>query len=410
MPMTEVSVPIAHELLAQCIKQGQALVQRASLVGDFSDYESWKAARNQWVEPTVQALDHMYGGPSQRNEFMQSVTVTGAPQSWQQQYAADLDAVKAAIELLTVLQSDLAFVKDETHSPPDVAQLTDGQTAPAPARETGDDFEAPEEPLREQELPAQARDRQPAEPADEPEPEAPRSGGEPPQPSGGAEPPEPAHVRAVEPSYEPRLRDRDERPDDEPSVGAELAPAPTLAPELAGQANGSLSAERAASPGPAPTSTSTKQVLLAHGPNERWLQAVTNLLEHAGRHEVTILNDRSGERGALADQFGERTPGSRYAIVLLTADDIGAPRVDSEDEPYFSPRAHQAVVFEMGFLVAALTPGSVCVLYEEGVQLPCDLEDIAYVRLDMAGTWQPKLLLQLRKAGFDYDLNKLAAA
>ena len=29
--------------------------QRASLVGDFSDYESWKAARNQWVEPTVQA-------------------------------------------------------------------------------------------------------------------------------------------------------------------------------------------------------------------------------------------------------------------------------------------------------------------------------------------------------------------
>ena len=51
-----------------------------------------------------------------------------------------------------------------------------------------------------------------------------------------------------------------------------------------------------------------------------------------------------------------------------------------------------------------------CVLYEEGVQLPCDLQDVAYVRLDMAGTWQPKLLLQLRKAGFDYDLNKLAAA
>jgi predicted nucleotide-binding protein len=96
--------------------------------------------------------------------------------------------------------------------------------------------------------------------------------------------------------------------------------------------------------------------------------------------------------------------------VLLTADDIGAPRVESEAEPYFSPRAHQAVVFEMGFLVAALAPGRVCVLYEEGVQLPCDLEDIAYVRLDLAGTWQPKLLLQLRKAGFDYDLNKLAAA
>jgi predicted nucleotide-binding protein len=366
MPMTEVSVPIAHELLAQCIKQGQALVQRASLVGDFSDYESWKAARKQWVEPTVQALDHMYGGPSQRSEFMQTVTVAGAPQSWQQQYAEDLDAVKAAIELLTVLQSDLAFVREQAHDP------------------------------------------QPAELPPESEPEAPQSEAEPPTPSGDAEARRPAQLRADEPSYEPRLRDRDGRLDDEPSVGAELAPASSLARELAQQAGGSLSDERAASPAPAPTST--KQVLLAHGPNERWLQAVTSLLERSGKHQVTVLNDRSGKRGALADQFGERTPGSRYAIVLLTADDIGAPRVDSEDEPYFSPRAHQAVVFEMGFLVAALAPGSVCVLYEEGVQLPCDLEDIAYVRLDMAGTWQPKLLLQLRKAGFDYDLNKLAAA
>ncbi len=372
MPTTEVSVPIAHELLAQCIKQGQALVQRASLVGDFSDYESWKAARSQWVEPTVQALDHMYGGPSQRDEFMQAVRVAGTQQSWQQQYAEDLDAVKAAIELLTVLQGDLAFVRDQAPPSPDLAQLTDGELS------------------------------------DDPEPDAPASDAEPPESLRDRELPEPAHLRASEPSHEPGLRDRDERTGDEPSVGAELAPAPSLAPELAQQASDSLPAERTASPGPAPAST--KQVLLAHGPNERWLQAVTSLLEHAGKHEVTILNERSGKRGALADRFGERTPGSRYAIVLLTADDIGAPRVESEAEPYFSPRAHQAVVFEMGFLVAALVPGSVCVLYEDGVQLPCDLEDIAYVRLDMAGTWQPKLLLQLRKAGFDYDLNKLAAA
>jgi predicted nucleotide-binding protein len=140
------------------------------------------------------------------------------------------------------------------------------------------------------------------------------------------------------------------------------------------------------------------------------MQAVARLLEQAGTHEVTILNERSKGRGALSEQFGAHAPGSRYAVVLLTADDIAAPRVDSEDEPYFSPRAHQAVVFEMGFLVAALAPGCVCVLYEEGVQLPCDLDGIAYVRLDLAGTWQPKLLLQLRKAGFDYDLNKLVAA
>src|SRR6185437_5510591 len=160
-----------------------------------------------------------------------------------QQYAEDLDAVKAAIELLAVLQSDLAFVREQAHDP------------------------------------------QPAELPPESEPEAPQSEAQAPTPSGDAEARRPAQLRADEPSYEPRLRDRDERLDDEPSVGAELAPASSLARELAQQAGGSLSDERAASPAPAPAPapTSTKQVLLAHGPNERWLQAVTSLLERSGK-------------------------------------------------------------------------------------------------------------------------------
>ena len=47
-------------------------------------------------------------------------------------------------------------------------------------------------------------------------------------------------------------------------------------------------------------------------------------------------------------------------------------------------------------------------LYEDGVELPCDLDGITFVRLDLAGTWQSKLLLRLRSAGYDYDLNQLA--
>jgi predicted nucleotide-binding protein len=365
MPVLQVSVPIAYELLAQCIKQGQALVQRASLVGDFSDYESWKAARNQWIEPTVQALEHMYGGPAQGGEFTRALTAADAPQRWQQQYSGDLDAVKAAIELLTVLQSELAFVREEPALGPGDAPVT---------------VEPPE---------PQAAQMPPPALADEPSPIA------------------PLRVRKHEHEHAEGGW-RSQRDDElaEPSVGAELAPAPAFARELAHQVDGEVSAERAGDPPPG----QNKKVLLSPGRNERWMAAVARLLEQAGTHEVTILNERPGDRDTLAEQFSGHTPSSRYAVVLLTADDIGAPRVESEDEPYYSPRPHQAVVFEMGFLVAALEPGRVCVLYEEGVQLPCDLEDVAYVRLDMAGTWQPKLLLQLRKAGFDYDLNKLAAA
>ncbi|MEA2334642.1 MAG: hypothetical protein QOG40_1132, partial [Solirubrobacteraceae bacterium] len=128
--MLAVSVPIAHELLAQCVRQGQALVQRASLVGDFSDYESWKAARNQWIEPTAQALAHMYDESSQAGEFTQTVKASGDGQRWQQQYVADLDAVKAAVGLLTTLQGELAFAGDDLEASPDLLELTP-ETAPA---------------------------------------------------------------------------------------------------------------------------------------------------------------------------------------------------------------------------------------------------------------------------------------
>jgi predicted nucleotide-binding protein len=403
--MLEVSVPIAHELLAQCVRQGQALVQRASLVGDFSDYESWKAARHQWIEPTAQALEHMYGDSAHAGEFTQTVRAAGDGQRWQQQYVADLDAIKAGLELLTVLQSDLAFAREDAD--PDAAPGAPELTAspelppePPPAELPGSPEPAPEP------LPAEPPPEQPASQAQQQ-----RAAQPPPRPFEDQPAAAPRPPDAPRPAEQVDLAGHtapDERLDERPAVGAELAPAPFVGAELAQHASGSASAERAGTPAPAPAHG--KQIVLAHGRNEQWMQAVARLLEHAGTHEVTILNERPNGRGTLAEQFGEHAPGARYALVLLTADDIAAPRVDSEQEPYFSPRAHQAVVFEMGFLVAALSPGQVCVLYEEGVQLPCDLDGIAYVRLDLAGTWQPKLLLQLRKAGFDYDMNKLVAA
>ena len=153
----------------------------------------------------------------------------------------------------------------------------------------------------------------------------------------------------------------------------------------------------------------TRQVFLVHGRDENLKDAVAALLERAGPHPVTILNERPSDRRMLVEHPGERTAGSRYAVILLTADDVAGPRLDSGDESHFSPRARQGVVFEMGVLVAALTPRCLCVLYEDGVELPCDIDGITYVRLDLAGTWQSKLLLALRGAGFDYDLNTLAA-
>jgi predicted nucleotide-binding protein len=390
-PTLQVSVPIGHELLGQCIKQGQALVQRASLVGDFSDYESWKSARKQWIDPTVQALEHMYGGPREARGFVDAITCPDDPKRWQEQYAADLKCVEEAIDLLTLLQGELAFTG---------AGQAAGAAEPAPG------------------------DPQPTSDAAEPAPGDPQPTGSAASAGARAEPPaldggtiEPAERASLVPEMEssnereaPSARSFAEPPPDDAErsglgVGAELEPAQPLGSQLAHHANGTTPAER--DPTGAPPPARTRQVLLAHGRDERWKQAVEHLLEQAGEHEIRIVNQRSGERDRLADALDEPATASRYAVVLLTADDVGGPRLESDSEPFFSTRAHQEVVFQMGFLVAALSPGRVCVLYEDGVELPYDLEGVSHVRLDLAGTWQPKLLLHLRRAGFDYDMNKL---
>lgn len=338
--MLQVSVPIAHELLGQCVKQGQALVQRASLVGDFSDYESWKSARKQWIDPTMQALEHMYGGPKEAREFVDTASCPEQTKRWQEQYSADLKCVEEGLDLLTVLRGELAFA--------------DGEAPPASAGELTAEIQL--EPP-----PAETEERPFAEP-------------------------------------DPETQER--------SVGAELAPSQHLGAELAHPASATPPAELD-SPGAPAAPPGTRGVVLAHGRDERWKQAVEHLLEQAGEHEVTVVNRRGSGEG-LANVL-DHAHGTRYAVVLLTADDVGGPRLESEAEPFFSTRAHQQVVFEMGFLVAALSPGCVCVLYEDGVELPYDLDGISHVRLDLAGTWQPKLLLHLRRAGFDYDMNKLVS-
>jgi predicted nucleotide-binding protein len=428
-PALQVTVPIGHELLGQCIKQGHALVQRASLVGDFSDYESWKSARKQWIDPTVQALEHMYSGPGQARDFLDAVSCPEDPKRWQEQYAADLKCVKDAIDVLTLLQGELAFTGNGESA--GATELTAGDPQPAggsasagatdepPVLDAGTIDYQQVRPNGVTEQPAQAAAAAAADDGDgdgDGDAHDAAAGAsdrgaaehelvEQPAPAADLETPEPQRTPSVSSFAEPPRGEAAER---EPGVGAELTPAQQVGSQLAHHANGATPAERDPAGGPAPART--RQVLLAHGRDERWKQAVEHLLEQAGEHEIRIINQRSGERSRLADALDDEpaTP-SRYAVVLLTADDVGGPRLESDSEPFFSTRAHQEVVFQMGFLVAALSPGRVCVLYEDGVELPYELDGVSHVRLDLAGMWQPKLLLHLRRAGFDYDMNKLVA-
>jgi predicted nucleotide-binding protein len=93
---------------------------------------------------------------------------------------------------------------------------------------------------------------------------------------------------------------------------------------------------------------------------------------------------------------------SGFAVALLTADDEGRARGDEE----LKLRGRQNVVFEFGFFVGLIGRAHTVLLYEEGVELPSDLEGLVYVPYDSGGAWRMRLAKELKGAGVDVDLNK----
>jgi predicted nucleotide-binding protein len=305
---------IAGELLATQIEDGHALIERASLVGDSSDYESWKGHRRQWVMSTAESLASIFASSDEVDGFTSAVAPHPDGDRWQVEYASDLDSLRTAVDFLTSLQPRI----DSAPEPADRARTA----------------------LPELELGA------------------------------GRQPGGPIEVNQR-------------------------------------SANGSVSSIAAASSiGQQPDRS---HLFVLYGRNEERMRDVVAVLEEAGRHDVTVLDDRTNDGRTLVERFQGQAARSGYAVVVLTADDVGTPRLDPDEDPYFSPRARQGVVFQMGFLAGLLTPRRVCVLYEHGVELPANLDGLAYVQLDRGGDWRSKLLLELHGAGLDYDPAKLRA-
>jgi hypothetical protein len=49
----------------------------------------------------------------------------------------------------------------------------------------------------------------------------------------------------------------------------------------------------------------------------------------------------------------------------------------------------------------------VCVLYEEGVEIPSDFHGVQYVQLDERSGWRYQVAQELRAARYGIDLNKI---
>jgi len=161
-------------------------------------------------------------------------------------------------------------------------------------------------------------------------------------------------------------------------------------------ANAGSAADRAGQP--------SDSVFVVHGSNEAVKESVARLIEKLALKAI-VLHEAPNEGRTIIEKFEHHAARAGFAAVLLTGDDVGAPRSEIEN---LRLRARQNVVLELGYFSAKLGRGKTCVLYEEGVELPSDMAGVVYVALDAAGAWRLRLAAEMKTAGLPVDLNNVA--
>ena len=145
------------------------------------------------------------------------------------------------------------------------------------------------------------------------------------------------------------------------------------------------------------------EVFIVHGHDEAAKHAVARFVAKYGVEPI-ILDEQVNKGQTIIDKFEEHAGEAGFTIVLLTPDDVGKSK-DETDE--LQPRARQNVILELGYFLCGLGRERVCVLYKEGVELPSDIHGILYLLMDDSNGWQLKLGQEMQAAGLSVDLNKL---
>ena len=153
-----------------------------------------------------------------------------------------------------------------------------------------------------------------------------------------------------------------------------------------------------------PKSAFGSDVFIVHGHDEAAKHTIAGFVRAFDLNPI-ILDEKANEGQTIIEKFEAHAGQAGYAIVLLTPDDVGAPKGEQEQP---KPRARQNVILELGYFLGALGRERVCVLHKEKVELPSDIYGILYVSMDSNEGWKFKLAREMKHAGLPIDLNKLA--
>jgi predicted nucleotide-binding protein len=143
-----------------------------------------------------------------------------------------------------------------------------------------------------------------------------------------------------------------------------------------------------------------QKIFIVHGHDNALKEAVARILEHLNLNPI-ILHEQVNQGQTIIEKFESNSAEAGFAIILLTADDLGKAKDDKADRA----RARQNVVFEMGYFMGKLGRNHVFVLLEDGVEKPGDLDGIVYTPVN--SNWQLSLVQELKVCGYNVDANDL---
>lgn len=144
------------------------------------------------------------------------------------------------------------------------------------------------------------------------------------------------------------------------------------------------------------------EVFIVHGHDEEAQSKTARFIEKLGFKPI-ILNEQTSSSKTIIEKI-EAYSNVGFGVILYTPCDIGAKK---EKSPNLKSRARQNVVFEHGFLIGKIGRENVCALIKDDVETPNDISGVVYTKMDNENAWQFKLAKELKKSGYDVDLNKL---
>jgi predicted nucleotide-binding protein len=187
------------------------------------------------------------------------------------------------------------------------------------------------------------------------------------------------------------------------------SPPPIAPKEAERDALAKVLVEKIEAPAAKPDDAAPSSIFVVHGHDEEFLHEVVEFVEGLGI-EAIVLKDVGGAARSLIEKFFEIGGKARFAIVLISADDMGASRIQF-DEPEVGSKAlkyrsRQNTILELGYFYGLLNWDKVFVLEKPppkrfpDFERPSDLSGVVFDRYDATGKWKKAIAQRLEQHGF----------